>query len=105
MLNDLRPTFSPLRQDAGPQRPVVKVPPPHQDAGPQRPVVKTPPLRSAALFSAGNVLAVFTAQFIVFLWLDYIGAKPYPHYFTVVYLAVLAGVSLSNLLRRSRWFM
>lgn len=57
------------------------------------------------ILSAANVLHLFTALFLFFLVMDYSGARPYPQYFTVVYLAVLAGVSASNLLRRSRWFM
>lgn len=68
-----------------------------------RPVVK--PVRARSLLCAGNVMTLFTAHFLAFLWLDYCGARPYPSYFTAVYFAVLAGVSLSNLLRRSRWFM
>lgn len=73
----------------------------------QKAKAPTPPTPKPprAIFTAANVLTFFTLQFLAFLWLDYLGIKDYPLYYTHVYLAVLAGVSLSNLLRRSRWYM
>lgn len=70
--------------------------------GPTPQTIAKPPLR---LFTAANILMLFTAQAIAFIWLDYLGVKPYPQHYTPIYFAVLAGVSASNLLRRSRWFM
>lgn len=73
-------------------------------AAPASPVPAAKPEIRKPLLSAANVLLLFTLHFLGFLWADYLGLRPYPGYFTTVYLAVLAGVSLSNLLRRSRWF-
>jgi len=59
---------------------------------------------SAIFFPPGYVvLSAFTYLFFWLLWRDVVGEKPYPEYFTSVYLAVIVGVSLTDLLKRSRW--
>ena len=50
------------------------------------------------------ILTIFTCHFFYFLWRADLGIKEYPKEFTLVYLFTLVCISLSNLLRRSRWF-
>lgn len=49
------------------------------------------------------VLQIFTLHLFAFIWLDYLGIKEYPEYFTTVYIWVCVLTSASNLLNKSRW--
>ncbi len=50
------------------------------------------------------ILTIFTCVFFVLIGREVLGFGIYPVAYTPVYITVIIGTSLSNLLRKSRWF-